>query len=930
MHLLGASAALGGAAACSRGPQEFIVPYVNQPPEVTPSVPTTYATTMTVDGYGLGMLVASHVGRPTKAEGNPRHPASLGALGTVHQASVLDLYDPTRAKEIVHDGAPATWNAFAAFLSAPPPAGKKLHLLLEPTSAPHLVDLVQRLRRRGDVVVSFYSPLDRANAWAGARQAFGRVVEPRWSFDRAAVVLALDSDFLAATAAPMAWARGWAQTRRVNVPGDTPSRLYAVEACLSVTGMAADNRLRVPAHLVGAFAADLLAELIAQGVPRVPLELRRAAAGRPRVANQDFVRAVAKDLIAHTGATAIVVGDSQPAEVHAIAHVVNQLLENVGRTVSYGPSPIFEAGEGSHGLDALVRAVDAGEVSALVMIGGDPAYTAPADLELPRRIGAIANTAFVGTRENFTARLCAWRAPELHFLEGWSDARAFDGTPSIVQPLIRPLVAGVTAGQVLAAVLGSTDTASRDLVQAYWRTNTQGDFDTFWQSALANGVVENGALPSADVRVAWVPVVQTMSAPPGPRPPMEVVYLADSKVLDGRFGDNAWLQELADPVTKLTWDNAALVSPTTASALDVDSSDVIELDVRGRTVRAPVLIVPSMADNTVGIALGYGQTVPNRVSSDVGVNAYRLRDSRAPWSDGVRVRKVSGRWTLALTQEHWAMEGRPIVLRHTLAEYRREPDFAQPLNEPQRTLYFLQPDGPRQWGMTVDLNACTGCSACVVACMAENNVPTVGKGGVLLSREMHWLRIDRYFEGDPRSATAVVQPMLCQHCEQAPCEYVCPVNATVHSPDGLNEMVYNRCVGTRFCSNNCPYKVRRFNFFNYNRDKAETLQLAMNPDVTVRARGVMEKCTYCVQRIREVEIRARREQRPIRDLEIQTACQQTCPTGAIVFGDIADPNAAVTKTRQNARLYQVLHELATRPRTRYLARIINPNPELAT
>ncbi len=933
MQLLGASAALGGAAACSRGPQEFIVPYVNQPPEVRPSVPTTYATTMTVDGYGIGMLVASHEGRPTKAEGNPRHPASLGALGTLHQASILDLYDPTRAKEIVHDGTPATWNAFAAFLAAPPPAGKKLHVVLAPTSAPHLVDLVQRLRRRGDVVVSFYSPLVRASAWAGARQAFGQVVEPRWSFDRAAVVLALDADFLAATEAPMAWARAWAQTRRVNVPSDTPSRLYAVESRLSVTGMAADNRLRILAHQVGGFAADLLAELVAQGIPRVPPELRRAAGGRARGANQDFVRAVAKDLLAHPGATAVVVGDGQPAEVHAIAHGMNALLGNVGRTVSYGPSPIFEAGEASHGMGALVRAIDAGELSALVMIAGDPAYTAPADLDLPRRIGAIAKTAFVGTRDNYTARLCSWRVPEAHFLEGWSDARAFDGTPSIVQPLIRPLVAGVTAGQVLAAILGNLDTPSRDLVQTYWRTNTPGDFDTFWQSALATGVVENGAPAPVDVRVAWPALVQAISTPPAPPPAMEVVYFADSKVLDGRFGDNACLQELADPVTKLTWDNAALVSPTTATALDVASSDIVELEVRGRTLQAPVLIVPSMADNVVGIALGYGQTVPYRISSNVGVNAYGLRDSRAPWFDEVRVRKVSGRWTLALTQEHWTMEGRPIVLRHTLAQYRQEPDFALPLNEPHerpRSLYFLQPDAQHQWGMTIDLNACTGCSACVVACMAENNIPTVGKGGVVLSREMHWLRIDRYFEGDPRSATAVVQPMLCQHCEQAPCEYVCPVNATVHSPDGLNEMIYNRCVGTRFCSNNCPYKVRRFNFFNYNREKAETLQLAMNPDVTVRARGVMEKCTYCVQRIREVEIRARREQRPLRDLEIQTACQQTCPTGAIVFGDVADPNTEVSRTRQNARLYQVLHELGTRPRTRYLARVINPNPELVT
>jgi molybdopterin-containing oxidoreductase family iron-sulfur binding subunit len=422
-------------------------------------------------------------------------------------------------------------------------------------------------------------------------------------------------------------------------------------------------------------------------------------------------------------------------------------------------------------------------------------------------------------------------------------------------------------------------------------------------------------------------VAPLVALPPAPAGALEIVYFADAKVYDGRFGDNAWLQELPDPVTKLTWDNAALISPATAARIGAGDQEVVELEVRGRTVRAPVLTVPSMADNVVAIALGYGQTSTDGVSGGVGANAYLLRDSRAPWFDEVVVQRAGGTWPLGTTQEHASLEGRPIVLRRTLDEYRREPDFATAYDETPEQLYQLDASGRHQWGMTIDLNACTGCSACVVACMVENNVPVVGKGGVRLGREMHWLRIDRYFVGDPSDPAAVVQPMLCQHCEQAPCEYVCPVNATVHSRDGLNEMVYNRCVGTRFCSNNCPYKVRRFNFFNYTRDKPESLQLAMNPDVTVRARGVMEKCTYCVQRIREVEIRARREQRAIRDLEILTACQQTCPTGAIVFGDIADPTTAVSRSRKNARIYAVLNDLGTRPRTRYLARVVHPNPE---
>jgi molybdopterin-containing oxidoreductase family iron-sulfur binding subunit len=536
----------------------------------------------------------------------------------------------------------------------------------------------------------------------------------------------------------------------------------------------------------------------------------------------------------------------------------------------------------------------------------------------------------VGAYDNRTALACRWRVPEAHFLEAWSDARAFDGTPSIVQPLIRPLAPRVTAAQVLAAIVGQRDTPARELVQAYWRGKAPADLVAFWQAALASGVVEGAGLPVVTVRVTWAAIAQALAAPAaGWTAPLELVYFADARVYCGRFGNNAWLQELPDPVTKLTWDNAALVSPATAGRLGVASSDVVELEVRGRTLRAPVLVVPSMADDVVAVALGYGQDVPGLLSHYVGANAYALRDSRAPWFDELRAKKVSGSWPLALTQEHTSLEGRPIALSATVQQYRADPRFARPFDETPPTLYFLKPDADHQWGMTIDLNACTGCSACVVACMAENNVPVVGKDGVRLGREMHWLRIDRYFEGDPRNATAVVQPMLCQHCEKAPCEYVCPVNATVHSHDGLNEMVYNRCVGTRFCSNNCPYKVRRFNFFQYGRGIPETLQLAMNPDVTVRERGVMEKCTYCVQRIREVEIRARREQRPIADLEIQTACQQTCPTGAIVFGDVADARTAVSRTRTGSRLYQVLHDLGTLPRTRYLARIVNPNPDVA-
>jgi molybdopterin-containing oxidoreductase family iron-sulfur binding subunit len=528
---------------------------------------------------------------------------------------------------------------------------------------------------------------------------------------------------------------------------------------------------------------------------------------------------------------------------------------------------------------------------------------------------------------NETALAVKWFAPEAHFLEVWGDAAAFDGTLSIAQPLLNPWIEGKTTSQVLAAFGGMPEATSRELLEQYWRGRAGADFEVTFRGALVRGLVDGSSPARVVPSLNWSAIGRELAMAPLPHAALEIVYFADAKVHDGRFADNAWLQELADPVTKLTWDNAALISPATAARLAVDTERVVELEVRGKKLRAPVLVLPGMADDVVAIAVGYGRAGRDRVSSGVGANAYALRDSRSPWFDEVLAHRTEDHWPLALTQEHGSMEQRPIVLHRTLADYREDPSFAKKQNEPLETLYARKPPAPHQWGMTIDLNACTGCSACVVACMAENNIPVVGKGGVRLSREMHWIRIDRYFLGDG-SPPAVVQPMLCQQCEKAPCEYVCPVNATVHSDDGLNDMVYNRCVGTRFCSNNCPYKVRRFNYFNYTRGKPETLELAMNPNVTVRARGVMEKCTYCVQRIRGAEIRAGRDQRPLHDGEIQTACQQTCPAGAIVFGDIADPETRVSATRKNERLYQVLHELGTLPRTRYLARITNPNPEM--
>ena len=673
LQLVGAGAASAGASACSRGAPEVIVPYVDQPPEVTPSVPRRYATVTSLGGYGVGVLAESHEGRPTKLEGNPRHPASVGALSAIEQASLYDLYDPTRSRAPSHRGLPATWSAFAAAIAARPQEGKQTHVLLEPTSAPHLVELVRRVRAEGDVVVHFDSPVSRHAAWAGAKLAFGRVVEPRYDFSRAEVVVCLDADFLSASCSPHAWTRAWASRRRVNAPGDSMSRLYVVEPRLSVTGMAADERLRVQARQVERVAADLLAAVRSQ---RSGIDVPKREEPSP------WVSAVVRDLCAHASTSLVLAGDNQPPAVHALAHALNESLGSVGTTVTYGLSPVFEAGE--HGLEVLVQAIDAGQVATLVVMGGDPLYTAARDFDLARRFALVPTTAYVGVRDTMTGRACDWTCPETHWLEAWSDARAFDGAPAIAQPLLRPPAEGRTAAQVLAAMLGRSDASSRDLVQEYWRANTAGDFDAFWRSSLVHGVAATANEAPQEVGVDWTALSPILAVRPPPAASLEIVFFTDSKVYDGRFGDNAWLQELPDPITKLTWDNAALVGPATAARLGVTDERVVSLQVQGRALRAPVLVVPGMADDVVALALGYGQSVPQRASYGVGSNAYAIRHSRAPWFDEVVLEVTPDTHALSLTQEHGSMEGRPIVLRRTLDEYRRDPDFARPHNEPSR------------------------------------------------------------------------------------------------------------------------------------------------------------------------------------------------------------------------------------------------------
>ncbi len=654
-----------------------------------------------------------------------------------------------------------------------------------------------------------------------------------------------------------------------------------------------------------------------------------------------WVIAAADDLAAHRGRGIVIAGAQQSAETHAIAHAINAVVGNAGSTIRYTRSPILDAGERSHDVAALSSDLRGGGIDTLLILEGNPAYSAPADVAFVTAVRGVRNSVYLGLYDNETARETTWFVPSAHYLESWGDGRAYDGTASLVQPLIAPLYDGHTVAEVLALVAGETGASAYDLVRRSWSANpgAPSAFDSWWSESLVRGTIAGTAWPESTAVIRW-DAVRAAHAKLGTQKTREQIainFVASPAVHDGRFADNGWLQELPDPVTKLTWDNAALMAPALATRLGISRGDEVELRLRERALKVPALIVPGHADYTVTLALGYGRSGAEAVARDVGVNANMIRTSAAPFADAdVVVTRTGVHRNLAITQEHWSLEGRGgDILGVVTASPPSKPQPAQSSRAAEATapprkrrpLTLYEPPAPSangfgadQWAMVIDLNTCTGCGACVVACQAENNIPVVGRDGVLKSREMQWLRIDRYVEGPPEEPQVSVQPMLCQQCEKAPCEYVCPVDATVHSDDGLNEMVYNRCVGTRFCSNNCPYKVRRFNWFDYNGEIAETERMVKNPEVTVRARGVMEKCTFCVQRIRTAQIDAQLADEP-RTGPVMTACQQTCPTGAIIFGSLTDPSSEVLRLRDDPRCFSALDQLGTVPRVRYLARV---------
>ncbi|MGK3993155.1 TAT-variant-translocated molybdopterin oxidoreductase [Sorangium sp. So ce1024] len=949
LKLLGASMALAGVSGCNARPADKIVPYVTTPPEVTPGILRYYATSLDLDGFATGILVENHEGRPTKVEGNPAHPASLGSTGVYEQAMVLGLYDRHRARAARRGATPAAWEAFVEqFGGARDDRGAGLRFLLRPTGSPLTLDLIGRVQERHPAAkFTFYAPARSPHPARGAELAFGAPLQVQHDFRTADVILALDADFLASMPFSVRYARQFAERRRIGSPTGSMNRLYVVEPGMSPTGTMADHRLRRRPSEVPAIAAAIAAELLLTegarrgGVPAGALGALAPLRERVRAEDRPFVQALARDLARGGAASVVVVGERQPPAVHAIAHLMNTALQS-DRAAWATAGTLISAGGAEQDLAALAEEIRGGAVDTLVILENNVAYTAPADLELAARLRAVKTRVYLGLHEDETAAACDWFVPAAHDLEAWGDARAYDGTISLIQPLIEPLFQGRTASEVLTVFAGEPRRTARELLRDAWRARRGGaDFEAFWEEALRRGLVEGTAAPRTITALRpdgiAAALAQLAAAPPAAADAIEIAFSADANVYDGRFANNPWLLELPDPMTKLTWDNAALLSPDTAKALGVESEDMVDIELRGRTLSIPVLVAPGHADGTVSLKLGYGRSGAESIAAGVGFNAYRLRTSDAPFfAAGASVRKRPGqKHQLALTQTHWGLQGRPIALSVPLAVYRENPGFTEALKGPQPSLMpqrVLAPGEPiGQWAMSIDLTICTGCSSCVVACQAENNILVVGKDEVLKSREMHWIRIDTYYSGDPRDPGVVHQPMLCQHCEKAPCEYVCPVNATTHSPDGLNEMTYNRCVGTRFCSNNCPYKVRRFNWFDYTELHAFNdglARLQRNPDVTVRERGVMEKCTYCVQRIRRAEIAARIEQRGIRPGEVVTACQQACPTRAIQFGSLDHQETEMVAWRGEARSFEVLHDQGTRPRNVYLARINNENPEL--
>ncbi len=945
LKLMGASMALAGLAGCTKQPDEPIYGYVKAPEDLILGKPMYFATAHPFATGAVPLLVKTDEFRPIKIDGNPEHAYNHGSSDPYSQGTLLDLYDPDRSKHVTYKGEGREWAEFAeAFRdkAASTKDGTGIYFLSATITSPTLARQWQEVQKAWPKAkLVQYEP-----AIAGTFLEKGLNVQ--YDLSQADVIVSLDADFLSSASYPgfHKLVRDYAARRKQ--PENGMNRLYAVESTTTTTGMKAEHRLGLRASEVSAFAAALAA---AVGAP---------TASAPNYAwtaeQQKFLNALVKDLKANAGKCAVLPGLYQDSSVAGLAVAINMALGNVGKTVVIGSEPAIPLPSDQLGdFKALVADLNAGKVDWLVILNSNPIYDAPADLKFADAFNKANVVAHLGQHYDETGQLSQWHIPAAHYLESWSDARAYDGTVSIVQPMIDPLYNGRSAHHVFQTLLDEPMVSPYDAVRETWKTTIKGDFETGWRKALHDGwiadTVSSGPAKANIGLFGNGPSIPT----PTPKDSIEVIFRPDPNIYDGRWANVGWLQELPKPITSLSWDNAAIVSGATLSKWNLEEDDIIEISVGNGRVKAPVMVAPGHPDNSITVYLGYGREI-GRVAGGAGFNAYLIRNTWAPFYATGSVRKVDGKWGIAITKSHYqdhraksllgqgsggnSLEGdealgpRGIIRSATLDEFKTNPNFAHEGSNHETPSYdtSLFPNWPynegNAWAMSIDMNSCTGCNACIVSCYAENNLPVVGKQQVRIGRNMQWLRIDTYFEGDLSTPRAHFQPMACQHCENAPCEQVCPVGATVHTPEGLNAMVYNRCVGTRYCSNNCPYKVRRFNFLLYSDYETESLKLMRNPDVSVRSRGVMEKCSYCVQRIQAAKIEADKENRAIRDGEIVTACQQACPASAIMFGNKNDKDSQVSKWRNQPRSYGVIADINTRPRTTYVAEVLNPNQEL--
>ncbi|MCY4158106.1 MAG: 4Fe-4S dicluster domain-containing protein [Bacteroidetes bacterium] len=970
MQLLGASMAMAGLAACRR-PVEYIMPFSDRPEELIPGVPLRYATAMNFRGIARPLLAKSYDGRPVKIEGNPEHPNASGSSGVFEQASLLQLYDPDRSKNILRTGSPASWNDFLTLCEQIQIGNRRIAVLASPDSSPTRNRLRTQLETQfpGATWIEYRSEGDDVET-LGLQMIYGQALRPVYDFANADVIVSLDANFLGPHARNGDWnTRSFAQSRKLNGADDQMSRLYVAESTYTSTGTLADHRKRMRSNDISGLA-NQIASFLGIHSGETP---------------DAFAASIAADLQNANGRCLILAGETQPAEVHALCALMNETLGAIGTTVTLLDTEVPMQIPQSQAFPELIEEMEAGQIDLLLMLGVNPVYDAPSSLNFPEAMSRVMETIHVGLHVDETARMSTWHLPLTHYLEAWGDGRSWDGTLTVAQPLIAPLYEDAKSEiEVLHTLVNGQHTKGYDLVRETWTPVLEDqNFESAWRRTLHDGYLQDTGFASVTPAASFDGQLAT------PDNRLELVFRLDPTILDGSFANNAWCQELPDPITKIVWDNVAVISPKTAEDYGLVCeyskgryyADVVTLAADGQEIELPIWILPGHADNTISVTMGYGREIsttrPERdtpfwdkddetdiyargtLATGVGTNVSKLRNLLAqPVLTGVELTATGRKWTIVTTQDHGILdtEARPLIRMATLDEYRQDPAFAlqdeAPTpssdmktdfqdypelwknNHPAKSPAYRDSDyWQNQWGMVIDLNTCTGCNACIVACQAENNIQVVGKKEVGNGRELHWLRVDRYFlsEGDmdlDADPQIVMQPMPCQHCENAPCESVCPVAATVHSPDGTNQMIYNRCIGTRYCANNCPYKVRRYNFYNWSKTIPDTVQMAQNPNVSIRFRGVMEKCSFCIQRIRETQKRAGLEKRPLHRDEVATACQQACSAESITFGDLNDDQSKVSQAMRNPRGYKLLAELNVKPRVSYLARVRNPNQDL--